>query len=59
MEVVSKLKLKEGRNGRTGVTRGEPMNEIMDQSNVITLMPRPVSDPKTALTFTLFGAIQH
>lgn len=43
----------------TGVTRGLPMKDIMLQSKVKTLIPKPVLTPNNVFTTTLFGAIQQ
>ena len=43
----------------TGVTSGLPIKDIIDQSKVKTLMPKPDAVPNKEFTTTLFGAIQH
>lgn len=47
------------RNNLTGVTRGLPMKEIILQSKVRTLIPKPVLTPNNVLTTTLLGTIQQ
>jgi hypothetical protein len=42
-----------------GTTSGFVVNEIIDQSSVMTLMPRPETVPNSWLTTTFFGAAQH
>jgi hypothetical protein len=42
-----------------GVTNGLPMKDIIDQSKVRMLIPRPVIVPKSWLTTIFWGAAQH
>lgn len=51
--------IEESSKRRTGVTKGLPINAIIDQSKVTTLMPNPENTPNSALTVMFSGAIQH
>jgi hypothetical protein len=43
----------------TGVTSGLPIKEVIAQSKLRKLIPKPVFVPNKALTTTFLGAIQQ